>query len=236
MNIFYIFLYSNQPPDGYAGDPPDYQYCTVCHTGAPINPSNGSVYISNLPSFYLPSSSYDLNIVVKGSGYKRFGFELVIKDTQNNVIGTFQALNSNTTVSPNGYIKHLNAPFANDSFVFQARWNTPSNYTGKVFFYLVGNVANGNGLSSGDSIYARVDTIYHALSFDEMLNVKVHRNKNIILIESNKRIPVVIEFYNKNGTRELIYQGNIEGKKIFEMKKRGILKIKSYNFAKIVKI
>ncbi|MEO0144326.1 MAG: choice-of-anchor V domain-containing protein [candidate division WOR-3 bacterium] len=236
MTIFYIFIYSSQPPDGYAGDPPNYQYCTTCHSGAPLNPSNGSVYISNLPPFYQTSTSYYLNIVVKGVGNKRFGFEMIIKDTLNNVMGTFEALNSNTTVSPNGYVKHLNAPYSTDSFVFQVKWTTPNNYQGRAIIYLVGNVANGNGLSSGDSIYARVDTIYHSLSYKEVANVKVYKVKNNVIIETSIKMPINIEFYDKNGTKEFIYNGYLEGKKVFKIKKRGILKIKSYNFSRVIKI
>jgi len=234
--IYLLIFYSSTPPDGYCGDPPNYLYCNSCHTGAPLNPGNGSVYIKNLPSFYSPNTSYDLDIIVKGSGSKRFGFEMVIKDSLNNVIGTFQPLNSNTTVSPSGYIKHLNAPFANDSFIFQVRWNTPSDYTGKVYIYLVGNVANGNGFASGDSIYSKIDIIYGSSDIREKEDIVVYKKENMIFIEANKKTFFDIDFYNFYGRKLKIFTGYIEGKKSFKVKGSGILYIKSNNFKRVIKV
>ncbi len=234
MLLISIF-YSSSPPDGYAGDPPNNAYCTACHTGAPLNPGNGSVYISNLPAFYIPGDSYDLNIVIKGNGTKRFGFEMIIKDTLNNVLGTLQALNSNTTVSPAGYAKHLNAPFSTDSFVFQVRWDVPSNYSGIVKVYLVGSVANGNGSSSGDSVYSKTYAIFPSLLTPENNNIIAYREKNNLILELNIWIPIVVEFYALNGSKYVLFNGDLKGKKVFQIKERGIIKVKGYNFSKVLK-
>lgn len=231
MIIFLIF-YSSSPPDGYCGDPPNNLYCTSCHTGALLNPGNGLVYIPNMPLFYVPGDSYDLNIVVKGIGSKRFGFEMVIKDSLNNILGTFQALNSNTTVSPGGYAKHQNAPFSIDSFVFQVRWKTPTNYFGRAFVYLVGNVANGNGLSSGDSIYSKTYIINSQSNVQENDNLKVLKTKDGFLIEVKKKVLLKIDFYSLNGNYEKIFEGYLEGKRLFKIKSQGIVKIRSDAYEK----
>ena len=234
--ILTLFLYSTSPPDGYCGDPPGYQYCTFCHTGAPLNPGNGSVYTSNLPPFYNSNSSYDLYVVVRGFGTKKFGFEMIIKDTLNNVLGTFQPLNSNTTVSPSGYVKHLNAPTSNDSFIFAVRWTTPSNYYGKVYIYLVGNVANGNGFNSGDSIYSKIDSLYHSLSIPENNDLIVYKKGNSIFIETKQKIYVDIDFYNIYGSKMKVFSGYINGTKFFKIKSSGIFNIRYKNYRKIIKV
>jgi len=230
-----IFLYSSTPPDGYSGDPPNNLYCTSCHTGAQLNPGNGSVYISNLPPFFVPSDSYDLNIVVKGIGYKRFGFQMVIKDTNNNVLGLFSSLNANTTVSPNGYVKHLNAPFSNDSFIFQVRWKPPSNYFSRAFIYLVGNVANGNSLSSGDSIYSAFYILDAQSSKPESNELKILKIQNSLIIEAQKINFIKVEFYSINGEYQKIFEGYIIGNKVLKINKKGFVKIKGQNINKTLK-
>ncbi len=235
--VIYIFLYSSTPPDGYCGDPPNNLYCTSCHTGAPLNPGNGSVYISNLPPFFVPSDSYDLNIVVKGVGNKRFGFEMIIKDTNNNVLGLIFPLNSNTTVSPNGYAKHFNAPFSNDSFIFQVRWKTPNNYFSKAFIYLVGNVANGNSFNSGDSIYAAFYVLNaQSQSLNENNELKILKIENGFIIEAKKVKYIKVEFYSVNGKYQKIFEGYISGKKVFKVNKKGFVKIEGQNINKSFKI
>lgn len=230
-----MFFYSSTPPDGYCGDPPNNLYCTFCHTGAPLNPGNGSVYISNLPPFFVPSDSYDLNIVVKGVGYKRFGFEMIIKDTINNVLGVISPLNLNTTVSPNGYAKHLNAPFSNDSFIFQVRWKPPNNYFSKAFIYLVGNVANGNSLNNGDSIYSISYVLNPQSSNFESNELKIFKIENGFIIEAQKINFIKVEFYSINGNYKRIFEGYINGRKVFKINEKGFIKIKGQNINKTLK-
>ncbi len=232
--LLILIFYSSSPPDGYAGDPPNNAYCTACHTGAPLNPGNGSVYIPNLPAFFSPNNSYDLNIVVKGVGTKRFGFEMIIKDLNNNVIGTIQAIGPNTTVSAAGYAKHQNAPLSTDSFVFQIRWNTPANPPSQVRIYLVGNVANGNGQSTGDSIYSKVYTL-DASSIAEIKDVLVYKRGNKLIVEANMKIPIMIEFYREDGSKQVLLNTSLQGKKVLQIKGRGIVRVKGYNFSKVLK-
>jgi hypothetical protein len=225
--LILLINYSSSPPDGYAGDPPNNLYCTACHLGAPLNPGNGSVYISNLPAYYIPSDSFDLNIVVKGIGNKRFGFEMIIKDNSNNVLGTFTPLNSNTTVSSSGYVKHLNAPFSNDSFVFRVRWRTPS-YNSTAYIYLVGNVANGNGLSSGDSIYSKV-YVLNPVPVNESQKIRITKLKSGFSIDVNAPTFLIVEFYNIYGSKSLLFKGVIKEKTTFNVRQKGIVLIKSNN-------
>lgn len=234
--IFLLISNSTYPPDGYCGDPPNNRYCTTCHTGAPLNPIGSGLVYFNKPSSYTPGNSYDLNIVVKGQGNRRFGFQMVIKDAQNNPIGSFQTIGPNTRVSPSGYATHQNAPFSNDSFVFQIRWTAPSNYSGKVYVYLVGNVANNNGATSGDSIYAVKDSILSATGIEESDEIDIIQNANSIHIQTPTKIWFKIDFYNIYGRRYKVFNGYLEGGKEFKLNGLGFLVIKYGNKEKVIKI
>ncbi|MCS7245909.1 MAG: hypothetical protein N2504_05410 [candidate division WOR-3 bacterium] len=234
--IFLLISNSTYPPDSYCGDPPSNRYCTICHSAAPLNPGgSGSVYF-NKPSSYVPGNSYDLNIVVKGHGNRRFGFQMIIKDVQNNPIGSFQTIGPNTRISAGGYATHQNAPVSNDSFVFKIRWIAPSNYSGKVYVYLVGNVANNNGAISGDSIYAIKDSILSVVNLAENDEITITQNSNSIHIKTLNKVRVKIDFYSIYGRRYRVFDGYLQGEREFKLHGIGFLSIKYDDKEKIIKI
>jgi hypothetical protein len=155
-----ILAFSSGPPDGYAGDPPLYNYCTACHTSYPLNSGDGVLEILGLPTFYLPGSTYVITVHITDPGQVRWGFELTVIDTAGTRGGFIAPLDSLYVQVSQGadrdYAKHtLLGTFPGQSEgLWSIMWTAPSQGTGRVEFYLAGNAANNNGNPYGDYIYA----------------------------------------------------------------------------------
>jgi hypothetical protein len=163
--IFPIGLYSfsSGPPDGYCGDPPNYNNCTTCHSSYPPNSGDGSIQILGLPDEYLPGTTYALTVFVEDQGQSRWGFEMtVIKPSDGLQAGEFVPVDSTYVQVSIGqgeerdYVKQTSlGTFAGqmDSASWHINWIAPDSGTGPAHFYLACNAANNNGLPSGDYIY-----------------------------------------------------------------------------------
>ena len=65
---------SGGPPTGYAYNAPNYNSCTICHSGT-INSGNGSVEFIDLPNEFNPGETYSIGITVTGSNSRGYGFQ-----------------------------------------------------------------------------------------------------------------------------------------------------------------
>jgi len=64
------------PEDNFAGNPPAYLNCTLCHDSYPANSGDGSIALLNLPAAFVPGTAYDLAIRIDDPGQLHWGFEL----------------------------------------------------------------------------------------------------------------------------------------------------------------
>ena len=153
--------YSGGAPDGYAGNPPDFQTCTDCHGSAQ---GDGNLALLDLPALYAPGVTYDLRVRIEDPGQRRWGFELTVLDLANAQGGTLVLSDpTHTQLSENpgpepDYVKQTSSGTFNGSLngpiFWPFRWTAPA--AGDVVFYLAGNAANGNNNTNGDYIYSIV--------------------------------------------------------------------------------
>lgn len=149
------------PPDGYAGDPPNFLNCTTCHYSFPVNSGDGQLQLLGLPQEYVPDSTYDFTITLQDTGQSRWGFELTAILANGNQGGILQPVDTSMVQISVGadtlrdYLKHtLNGTQAGQqSGSWQIQWTAPAVSSGDVSFYMAGNAANRDDLSTGDYIY-----------------------------------------------------------------------------------
>lgn len=158
---------ANGPDDGYAGNPPDFLNCTVCHFDFPPNSGDGALQILNLPPVYVPGSTYTLMVALTDPGQQRWGFEVTVLDAVAQQAGTLVVTDAvRTKLSDNAgsdpdYLKHtfegtdMGVPDAAPGWSFD--WVAPN--LPSVTFYIAGNAANASEDPSGDYIYTREYTI-----------------------------------------------------------------------------
>lgn len=158
--------FSSGPPDGFAGDPPNNNNCTLCHTTfAPANSGIGSVSLSGLPASYDPGETYTLTIMVEDAepNRMRWGFELTVINESDFLQGGDLATAGSDLIQISAgdgtlrdYLKHTSV----GTFVGQTSgaswdfdWTAPDPATGDIHFWFAGNAANNGDGNQEDYIY-----------------------------------------------------------------------------------
>ena len=137
--------------------------CTQCHTGT-ANTGGGTLTISGLPATYTPNQEIAVTVTLAQTGRARFGFMVTVVDDQGRRAGDLVVTDSNRTATGTStvggnqrqYIFHTfdgTSPTSTGQSIWTFRWKAPAQSAGKVTFYAVGNAANNNGSTGGDSIY-----------------------------------------------------------------------------------
>ncbi len=168
LTLAYLGMsFSNNPPNGFTGAPPTFNTCASsmggCHSGGNFN---GSISIAGLPGSIMPNTTYNLMVTVMfGSGNPmRGGFQMVALDQNNANAGTLSNPGPSSTISTSGgrtYFEHNPAQFfgGNTSVSYTVDWTAPAGPSGTtITMYAAGNVANGNGSTSGDQIVTTIAT------------------------------------------------------------------------------
>jgi hypothetical protein len=154
-----VFLsYLSDPPNGYTGAPPSFNTCSNCHSGGT---GTGSISITGLPATITPNTQYPISVTISrtNSVPQLGGFQMVVQNEMNQNSGTL----SNPQPVPNAaldteggktYFEHANALAfgGNNSITYTVDWTSPASGTGNITMYAAGNLANGNGGTSGDKI------------------------------------------------------------------------------------
>ena len=155
-----VWSFSGGPPDGATGAPGE-QLCTDCHTSFPANSGDGVLTITGLPDQLEPGQAYSLTVSLADPGQQRWGFELAVKDDNDQQAGTITVTDAvNTQASVTGgitYLKHTSTGTQNGTpdgpVTWTFDWSAPSKGRQVAIFYVAGNAANGNGNNQGDYIY-----------------------------------------------------------------------------------
>lgn len=158
------------PDDGYAGNPPLFLECTLCHYSYPVNSGDGSLALLNLPASYVAGSTYTLALALSDPGQMRWGFEVTALDPSGDQAGdlvvtdAFATQLSDNPGSSADFLKqtqdgtYFGTPNGSPGWSFD--WVAPN--APSVTFYVAGNAADGSEEPSGDYIYVREYTILQA--------------------------------------------------------------------------
>ncbi|MCH9031931.1 MAG: hypothetical protein IIB00_06690 [candidate division Zixibacteria bacterium] len=133
----------------------------ICHGN--LNVGSGSVTIT-APASYTAGQTLTISVNLSNIGQSRWGFEATVLDGSNNPVGNMLVTDPTRTqismdiLTQREYIKHTLT--GTDSATLHTApgwsfdWKAPATLGGgPVTFYVAGNAANGNGFSTGDSIY-----------------------------------------------------------------------------------
>ena len=140
---------SGGPPTGYAYNAPNYNNCTICHSGT-VNSGNGSVEFIDLPNEFNPGETYSIGIIVTGSNSRGYGFQATAMLGEQ-FAGNF-SLNSNSeNLELNGsFIQHSSRT---DSGIWYFNWDAPEEATEAITFSASGLGTGGSSGYSGDRVY-----------------------------------------------------------------------------------
>ncbi|MBM3326458.1 MAG: hypothetical protein FJY65_05705 [Calditrichaeota bacterium] len=157
------------PPDGYAGDPPDFRTCHACHSSYNPNSGGGFIRLDGLPSRYVAGRSYDLTLTLydQNVSSRRWGFELTARHSDLSNGGTLvitDALNTQLSQEQEDapvYIKQTDAgnfSGTRTAVAWRFGWIAPQAGAGAVVFYYAGIAANGDANNRYDYVYNRGST------------------------------------------------------------------------------
>jgi uncharacterized protein (TIGR03437 family) len=151
------------PPASSTGAPGEQTCGTAgCHNGGG---TGGNLMLSGLPPIgYVPNEPYDLTVTLAQAGRTRFGFQMTALDAQGRAAGIWDNLEPSrifivsNRVGANqrqypGHTQTGTIPNGSGQSSWVLRWKAPAQNIGPITFYVVGNAANGDGNTSGDSIY-----------------------------------------------------------------------------------
>ena len=117
---------SSGPPSGYAYNAPNYNNCTVCHSGT-TNSGNGSVEFIDLPNEFNPGETYSIGIVVTGSNSRGYGFQATAM-SGDQYAGNFSLNSDSEHLELNGgFIQHSSRT---DSGIWYFNWDASGLATG----------------------------------------------------------------------------------------------------------
>ena len=140
---------SGGPPTGYAYNAPNYNSCTVCHSGT-ANSGNGSVEFINLPNEFNPGETYSIGIIVTGSNIRGYGFQATAM-SGDQFAGNFSLNSDSENLELNGgFIQHSSRT---DSGIWYFNWDAPEEATESITFSASGLGTGGTSGYSGDRVY-----------------------------------------------------------------------------------
>ena len=140
---------SGGPPTGYAYNAPNYNNCTVCHSGT-TNSGNGSVEFIDLPNEFNPGETYSIGIIVTGSNSRGYGFQATAV-SGDQFVGNFSLNSDSENIELNGgFIQHSSRT---DSGIWYFNWDAPEEATETITFSASGLGTGGSSGYSGDRVY-----------------------------------------------------------------------------------
>ena len=140
---------SGGPPTGYAYNAPNYNNCTICHSGT-VNSGNGSVEFIDLPNEFNPGETYSIGIIVTGANSRGYGFQATAM-SGDQFAGNFSLNSGSENLELNGgFIQHSSRT---DSGIWYFNWGAPEEATETITFSASGLGTGGSSGYSGDRVY-----------------------------------------------------------------------------------
>ncbi len=133
---------------------------TACHDDADVNAGPGTLTL-DAPASYAAGADIDVTIRLEQAGKALFGFEITVKDANNEHVGTLELIDPTMTrfassTNPH-YVTHTSQ--GNRQNAWTVRWVAPERDVGAVTIYAAGNAADGGGTSKNDHVYTASKTL-----------------------------------------------------------------------------
>lgn len=159
--LFLLYSFSANPPIAHTGAPGE-GLCSDCHTPGT---GDGMINVTGFPTTITPNTQYVLTMTstmtVEGNPgmmVERAGFQLTILNPSNTQAGTLSGASAGSTLQSfnnRQYWEHNPSQVypSNNMVTWTATWTSPSGPPNTTLtMYAVGNIANGNGTTTGDRI------------------------------------------------------------------------------------
>lgn len=153
--------YPEQLPGAFTGGFGE-DTCNSCHFDYPLNPEEGKLAVEGIPLSYKEGQSYTFTIKLSRKNLGKAGFQLSARHADSTQAGTFELNSDRTKLTQTNnslqYVQHSRAgtkPNSGDTIRWHVQWRAPSQGSGKVFFNLAANAANGDASEFGDFIFVR---------------------------------------------------------------------------------
>lgn len=156
----------------FTGSPLDGQTCTACHSS--YEATEVSWISTNIPeSGWVPKQTYTIELKGENATASLMGFEITAENEAEKA-GTFTYPENGTMKWASGSknrVTHTKTGTAlvNGEANWNVEWHAPDTDMGTVSFYAVFNAANGNGNTSGDSIFTSTLTFNQDASTTNVL-------------------------------------------------------------------
>jgi hypothetical protein len=160
-------------PMGVTGAPGELTCAKArCHTGADLNSGAGKMDISfgDANANYEPGKTYSKTITLQQQNIRRFGFEVVALDKNQQSMGTItfkdqnrmQLMPGENQFTGRTYLTYRypgTDPFSVNTGQWSFTWKAPDKNEGPITFYAATVAANDDGTDKGDEVYSKSLTI-----------------------------------------------------------------------------
>jgi hypothetical protein len=202
-------------PNRKTGSPLDGANCTQCHTGAVIQANWISTSIPE--DGWEPGKTYTVTLNASHSTAPKIGFELT-SETPTEKTGKFTITdNTRTKLAFQSFsVTHqaTGTTSSNGENSWEMQWTAPAIDKGGITFYAAFNAANGNGSTSGDTVYVSSLLVPQnkgatSVTANETASMKVFPNpaSGHVFIEAAEMFES-IEIFNLNGKMIKAYDNN----------------------------
>lgn len=131
--------------------------CTNCHMGLPTQTLTDAITTDIPASGYIMGETYNITVSLSNGLSNKFGFQLAVRDNDNNAVGTLISPDNLTNLqgASSDLITHTNAgnQGANNSITWSFQWVAPNDCDKTVNFYASLMSTNNNNANTGDQVY-----------------------------------------------------------------------------------
>lgn len=214
---------SSGAPAGSTGGP-DEIHCSNagCHDDKSINSGKATslLEIDGLEEGkYIPGKTYKIKVNISEPQIMRFGFQVVILDSEGNNAGKLEITDATRTQIIQNYVKSKDREYVTYTYNgtsakeigktdWEFNWTAPASFPGKVTVYMATVSANSDNTDKGDYSYKS--------SFDLLpaaVNIKFKKATKLSVIQKGRELNIS-DFLTEQGKSEIrIY--DLKGKLIF---------------------
>ncbi|HEX2092546.1 MAG TPA: choice-of-anchor V domain-containing protein, partial [Longimicrobiaceae bacterium] len=138
--------------------------CAVCHSGAPLNDSAGTLAVEGIPEAYRPGERYRLAVRLTRADLEAGGFQLAARCGDGRQAGELSPVdtarvrvttNAKTGVRYAHQTREGTIPAAAGAIEWPVEWTAPARGCRQVRVDVSANAANHDDSALGDYVYAR---------------------------------------------------------------------------------
>lgn len=182
-----------------------------CHAGRPI--LSQDVITTDIPaSGYAPGESYKITLNPEKEGTSRWGFEMLVQNSDNEAVGSFTSNSDGNIIAGNSdRITHKFASITGgDTKTWVLDWTAPAAGEGDLQIFVSVLAANGNGNTGGDDLI--IDTL--TISENPTASLTQLVNQEIVLYPNPVVNKLHIKGFDGNATISIF---DMTGKEVSTM-------------------